>query len=117
MAKQPTTETIASSPRKRAYSVKETARELSLSVAQTYNLLNSGKLHGKKAGSRLVIRGEELDRYLDSLPPYEAGYTQPQLVGVKRGRRPRLPQAAPQKSGRIPARQAGRQRGEATAGA
>jgi Helix-turn-helix domain len=100
MAKIATTETIAASQRKRAYSVKETARELSLSVAQIYNLLNRKELHGKKSGGsrtcgRLLIEGRELDRYLDSLPPYES-FTLPQLIGVKRGRKPKNPPQAAQ---------------------
>jgi excisionase family DNA binding protein len=51
-------------PRKRAYSVKEAAEELNLSVPGVYVLLARKELYGKKIGSRLVILGEELDRFL-----------------------------------------------------
>jgi hypothetical protein len=109
MPRQPS-QTIASYPRKRAYSVKEAAREISVSVAQIYNLLNLEKLRGKKAGGRLIILGEAIDEYIASLPPYKGG-TPAHLVGVKRGRRPKhQPQAAPQKSGRVPGKRAGEAR-------
>jgi hypothetical protein len=55
-------------PRKRSYSVKETARELSVSIPQVYVLLGLKKLHAKKLGKKTVILAEELDRVLNSLP-------------------------------------------------
>jgi excisionase family DNA binding protein len=54
--------------RKRAYSIKEAARELAISVPQVYVMLGRGELTGKKLGGRTVILGDELDRYLFSLP-------------------------------------------------
>ncbi len=62
------TQTAASKPCKLAYSVREAASELSVSLAQIYVLLGLGKLRGKKAGGRTLILGEEIDRYLKSLP-------------------------------------------------
>jgi Helix-turn-helix domain len=62
------TQAVAATPRKRAYSVKETAKELSVCVAQVYVMLGRCELRGKKAGKRIVILGEEIDRYLNSLP-------------------------------------------------
>ncbi len=64
-------------PRKRAYSVKETAKELAVSVPQVYVILGRGDLHGKKVGSRTVILGVEIDRYLDSLPSAEIAPQKP----------------------------------------
>jgi hypothetical protein len=72
----PTTTYIA--PRKRAYSVKESADELNISVAQTYVLLARRKLRGKKIGARLVILGDELDRFLASCP--EAEFDMPSVT-------------------------------------
>jgi excisionase family DNA binding protein len=55
-------------PRKRAYSAKEAAVELSISLSKVYTLLERKELTGRKAGSRLLILGDEIDRYLNSLP-------------------------------------------------
>jgi len=66
---------IASSPRKRAYSVREAAQELSLSKSKIYDLLALGRLRAKKAGTlpgqlggRLLVLGDSIDTYLASLP-------------------------------------------------
>jgi Helix-turn-helix domain len=73
----PTTQLFA--PRKRSYSVKETAAELNLSVAATYVLLANKKLRGKKIGARLIILGTEIDRFLAELP--DAEFDMPSVAG------------------------------------
>jgi hypothetical protein len=66
--KDPRTPQEPASIRPRTYSVRAAAKELSISHAQVYVLMSLGKLRGKKAGNRTIILGEELDRYLSSLP-------------------------------------------------
>jgi Helix-turn-helix domain len=107
-------------PRKRAYSVKETAKELSVSIPQIYVLLGRGDLHGKKVGSRTVILGAEIDRYLDSLPDAKIALQKP----IKRSEEARSahtpPSSRQRKRGRFFQNEqcsTGRHRSGATAGA
>ncbi len=46
----------------------ETARMLSLSVAEVDNLRRAGKLLAKRHGAKVLIPVSEIERYADSLP-------------------------------------------------
>ena len=50
------------------YPVKETEVILSISHAQVYRLINSGKLDGRKIGSRTFITASSIESFLASLP-------------------------------------------------
>jgi hypothetical protein len=79
IGRPPNPVTLLFAPRKRAYGVKEAARELSVSAAQIRVLIARGLLAGKKIsgtggtgrGARLIIEGDELDRFLAELPAAE----------------------------------------------
>ena len=47
---------------------KEAARRLNISLRGLCNLLSSGALQAVKLGGRTLIRDEELDRFVASLP-------------------------------------------------
>lgn len=51
--------------RKLAFSIQEAAIEISLSPAFIRKLIREGKLKVAKCGSRVLIRADELDRYLN----------------------------------------------------
>ncbi len=110
-------------PRKRAYSVKETAKELAVSVPQVYVILGRRDLHGKKVGSRTVILGAEIDRYLASLPDAVINEQQPlRRAEEARAAEARTAVPAPETSGSRRTAdkrtgKAGRRRVEASAGA
>jgi excisionase family DNA binding protein len=57
--------------RTRTYSVKEAARELSLSPRSTWDLVWSKRLPAKRSGGRVVVTAEALDAYIAALPDYE----------------------------------------------
>lgn len=57
---------------KSAYSVKELTSELGISRTQVYRLINAGKLHPRKLGAKTVFLGDEVRRFLDSLPAVAA---------------------------------------------
>ena len=52
------------------YTVKEASRILKISVADTYNLMNIGKLPYLILGSKKV-RGSDLERFIENYPTAE----------------------------------------------
>lgn len=56
---------------KAAYSIKEAARETSLSVPYIRNLIRDGDLKAKKAGRRLLILDTDLRNYLENLGKFK----------------------------------------------
>lgn len=57
---------------KMLYSIGEVAQLLCVSRPTVYELLNSGKLRGRKLGKRTLVRAEDLQTLIDGLPGYEA---------------------------------------------
>ena len=55
---------------RRAFTVKETIRMLSISHGKVYDLIASGQLPAKKCGSRTMILSEDLDAFLRNLPSF-----------------------------------------------
>ena len=51
----------------RLYTVKDTAKILGVSVNKVYELIQNGELKAFDLG-RWKIKGEEINRYIDSLP-------------------------------------------------
>lgn len=53
---------------KLAYSVQEAAETMSISVSQVRQLIRDNKLPARRLGSKILISGEDLRDYRDSLP-------------------------------------------------
>lgn len=53
------------------YSIKDTMEILHISRSKVYSLINSGKLHAQKLGSRVLIRRQNLKDFIDNLDCYE----------------------------------------------
>lgn len=57
------------SDHERAYTVAEACERLGdISRTQFYRLVQSGDLEARKLGSRTVVLGSEIQRFLDELP-------------------------------------------------
>jgi excisionase family DNA binding protein len=54
--------------KKRAYSILEIKKELSIGHTKLYALINEGKLKTHKIGARTIVKAESLQDFLDSLP-------------------------------------------------
>jgi excisionase family DNA binding protein len=52
------------------FTIDATAAHLGVSRAQVYNLLREGRLSGSKLGHRTVVKAEEMQRFIGSLPAY-----------------------------------------------
>lgn len=56
-----------------AYSVNDAAKAIGISRAGLYTLLGEHKIAGRKIGARTVIPADELRRFVNSQPMYQAG--------------------------------------------
>ena len=57
-------------PNQRLFSVKAAAKYLGIHEQTLRKLTDLGEVQAQRMGSRRVFRLEELDRYIDSLPPW-----------------------------------------------
>lgn len=57
----------------RGFSVAQAAAYLGICRARVYALVRSGELEARKLGARTIILRDELDRFLDNLPPFRGG--------------------------------------------
>jgi len=73
-------------------SVDDSARFIG-SRSRVYQLLNTGRLRGKKDGKKTHIEVESRRQYLDSLPPYESGHEPKALADARRAARTRNSEA------------------------
>lgn len=53
---------------KRAYTVAQFCQEFSVSKSSFYRMIKDGELKTKKRGHRTLIRAEDAEAWLDSLP-------------------------------------------------
>jgi len=60
-------------PDKRKFSIKEAARYLGIHEQTLREKSDLGDIKAKKEGRFRVFLLEDLDRYIDSLPPYDGG--------------------------------------------
>lgn len=60
----------AEEPTPKFLSVKQAAVELGVSIWTVYELCGNGSLKATKVKSRIKIRPEWIDEYIDSLPSY-----------------------------------------------
>lgn len=68
MAKSVPREVAGSSADRRALSVKEACKYLSLGRTSFYKLVKSGQIPARKCGHRTIVLADELDLMLESLP-------------------------------------------------
>lgn len=59
-------------PKPIAFTVREAADLCSLSRAKLYELIKAGKLSIRKCGSRSLVRYQDLQNLIDSLPSFES---------------------------------------------
>ncbi len=57
-------------PNQRLFSIKAAAKYLGIHEQTLRKLTDLGEVQAQRMGSRRVFRLEELDRYIDSLPPW-----------------------------------------------
>ena len=55
-------------PLKPAYTVNEFLAAFGVGRTRFYELINSGELKAHKSGARTIVRGEDAQAWLDSLP-------------------------------------------------
>lgn len=53
---------------KAAYTLREVLKELGIGRSKLYSEIAHGRIRAKKLGSRTIILGIELQRYIDELP-------------------------------------------------
>lgn len=56
-----------------AYSINDAAEAIGISRAGMYNLLADKKIAARKIGARTIIPADELRRFVNSQPIYQAG--------------------------------------------
>ena len=67
-------------PDKRKFSMEEAARYLGIHKQTLREISDLGKIPAKKEGRYRVFLLEDLDRYCESLPPYDGGEYQHRAV-------------------------------------
>ncbi len=54
---------------KSAFSVREAAEEIGICKTKIYQETGDGRIRARKSGRRTIILANEIERYLNSLPP------------------------------------------------
>jgi excisionase family DNA binding protein len=54
---------------KSAFSVREAAEEIGICKTKIYQEMGDGRIRARKSGRRTIILANEIERYLNSLPP------------------------------------------------